>query len=117
MKKLLLFSLAAVSGVSLSFSQTVILTQDFETGTPPSGWTTTQNTPSVGFEFGTNLGSTYFAVPAHTRYALSNDDAHDDNSTNLNLADQDRLISPVMDLTPFAGTGVALKFAFINPEA
>jgi hypothetical protein len=114
MKKLLLFASATfLSG--LAFSQTVVLTQDFETGTPPTGWTVTQNTPSVGFEFGTALGSAYFAVPSHTRYALSNDDAHDDNTTNLNLADMDRLISPVMDLTPFAATGVAVKFQYIQP--
>jgi hypothetical protein len=117
MKKLLLLASATFLGAGLSYSQAVILTEDFETGTPPAGWTTTQATPSFGFEFGTSLGSTYFPVAAHTRYACSNDDAHDDNSTNLNLADFDRLITPSMDLTPYSATGVAIKFAYVNPEA
>ncbi|MCB9235131.1 MAG: Omp28-related outer membrane protein [Bacteroidia bacterium] len=96
-------------------AQTTILTQDFEAGSPPTGWTKTQSTPSVGFEFGNNLGSSYFPIDVHTRYAASNDDAHDNSSTNQNVADKDYLISPTMDLTPYASTGVAMSFAYVQP--
>lgn len=92
-----------------------ILTQDFEAGSPPSGWTRSQNSPSFGFEFGTALGSTYFPIPAHTRYAASNDDAHDDNSTTLNRADRDRLITPTLNLSAYSGQGILLTFQFVGP--
>lgn len=101
-------------------AQTVILTQDFEsvptaTGiTPPTGWTRTQGTPSVGFEFGNDVGSQYFTVPAHTKYACSNDDAHDNSAATANKANLDRLISPAMDLTAY--TGAVLKFATVCPN-
>jgi len=90
--------------------QTLVLSEDFEGTIPPTGWSRSQNTPSVGWVFGTDLGSQFFAIPSHSTYAASNDDANDDNTTNLNLADQDRLISPVLDLTPYASTGVILEF-------
>jgi hypothetical protein len=115
MKKIFLSAIGLLSVAAAVNAQTTILTQDFESGSPPSGWTRTQNTPSVGFEFGTALGSSYFPISAHTRYAVSNDDAHDDNSTAANVADRDRLISPAMDLTPYASSGVVATFAYISP--
>jgi Outer membrane protein Omp28/FlgD Ig-like domain len=101
--------------VNTVFAQTIIVTQDFETGSLPAGWTRTQNTPSFGWEFGTALGSAYFNIPTHTGYAASNDDAHDDNSTTLNDASADRLISPTMNLTTYAGSSVIVKFDYIQP--
>jgi hypothetical protein len=86
-----------------------ILTENFEGGALPTGWTRSQSTPSVGWEFGASLGSQYWAIPTHTKYAASNDDANDDNTLLLNLADKDRLITPALDLTsPTAA--VALSF-------
>jgi Outer membrane protein Omp28/Secretion system C-terminal sorting domain len=115
MKKLFTLSLMLIAGLVSVKGQVVIMSQDFEAGSPPATWTDTQATPSAGWEYGNNLGSTYFAIGAHTRYACSNDDAHDDNSTTLNDASADYLISPVMNLTPYAATGVVLKFQYIQP--
>lgn len=97
-------------------AQVVLLSEDFETGSPPAGWSTTQNTPSVGWEFGTDLGSAFFPIPAHGRYAVSNDDAHDDSSATANLADLDYLISPPVDLLAWAGNGIRLRFSYIQPN-
>jgi hypothetical protein len=104
MKKLL-FSAALFSAL---MANSQILTENFEGGALPAGWSKTQSTPSVGWEFGTNLSSQYWAVPSHTKYAASNDDAHDTQAATTNVADKDRLITPPLDLT--AQTAVALKF-------
>ena len=104
MKKTLL--LASLLTALIANSQ--ILTQDFEGAGLPIGWTRTQSTPSVGWEFGATLSSTYWAVPSHTKYAASNDDAHDIQAATQNIADKDRLITPPLDLT--AQTAVAVKF-------
>lgn len=117
MKKLLTLPFALLAGFVAMQGQVVILTQDFESGALPAGWSRTQNTPSAGWEFGNNLGSSYFAIPAHTMYAASNDDAHDDNSTTANDASMDRLITPNMDLTPYAATGVVLKYQYVQSGA
>lgn len=117
MRVLLAGAMCIVASVvgSTAQAQIVILAQDFEAGSPPSGWSTTQNTPSVGWEFGSDLGSAFFPIPAHGRYAASNDDAHDDNSATANLADLDYLISPPIDLLAWAGTGVGLHFSYVQP--
>ena len=94
---------------------TVILTEDFESPLPPTGWTRTQEVPSVGWEFGTDLGSAFFPIPAHTRYAASNDDAHDDSNHTQNNASADRLITPVLNLSGYNGQAVSLKFAYLQP--
>ena len=93
---------------------TVILAEDFESPLPPAGWTRTQEVPSVGWEFGTDLGSAFFPIPAHTRYAASNDDANDDNTTNKNNASADRLITPVLNLSSFGGNAIRLTFAYVQ---
>ncbi len=110
----MIFIVGLVFG-STAQAQIVLLSQDFEAGSPPSGWSTSQNTPSVGWEFGTDLGSQYFPISAHGRYAVSNDDAHDDSSATANLADLDYLISPPIDLLAWAGTGVGLHFSYVQP--
>jgi len=110
----MIFMVALVVG-STTEAQIVLLTQDFEAGSPPSGWSTSQNTPSVGWEFGTDLGSQFLPIPAHGRYAVSNDDAHDDNTATANLADLDYLISPPIDLLAWAGTGIGLHFSYVQP--
>lgn len=104
MKKLLL------SGALLSslFAHSQILTENFEGTGLPVGWTRTQNTPSVGWVFGAALGSQYWAIPTHTKYAASNDDANDVQAATQNLANIDRLITPPLNLT--SQMAVALKF-------
>ncbi len=114
-KKGLVLFVALVLG-SVAQAQIVLLSEDFEAGSPPAGWSTTQNTPSVGWEFGTDLGTQYFPIPAHGRYAASNDDAHDDVSATANLADQDYLITPIVDLLAWAGTGIRLSFSYVQPS-
>ncbi|NBP74849.1 MAG: T9SS C-terminal target domain-containing protein [Crocinitomicaceae bacterium] len=104
MKKILL----SASLLTALIANSQILTQDFQTGALPTGWTRTQSTPSVGWEFGATLSSTYWVVPSHTKYAASNDDAHDIQAATQNIADKDRLITPPLDLT--AQTAVAVKF-------
>lgn len=104
MKKLL-FSASLLTAL---VANSQILTQDFEGAGLPTGWTRSQSTPSVGWEFGANLSSQYWAVPSHTKYAASNDDAHDTQAATANIADKDRLITPPMDLT--GQSAVAIKF-------
>ncbi|MBX7093504.1 MAG: Omp28-related outer membrane protein [Flavobacteriales bacterium] len=112
MKKLLL-SVGCVLAASVSFGQTTILNEDFEGGALPSGWQNTHSSPSVGWEFGNALGSTYWAVPTHTKYAASNDDAHDNSSMTANVADKDRLVTTSLDLSAFSV--VFLKYdAYFN---
>lgn len=96
-------------------AQSVLITQDFESGSLPMGWTRSQNTPSAGWEFGDNEGTSYFPIPAHTKYAVSNDDAHDDNTAAANVADKDRLISPALSFSNLANTGIILEFDYIQP--
>ena len=104
MKKLL-FS-ASLLAAFVANSQ--ILTQDFEGAGLPTGWTKSQSTPSVGWVFGATLSSQYWAIPTHTKYAASNDDANDNQAATQNKADKDRLITPPLDLT--GQTAVAIKF-------
>jgi hypothetical protein len=66
---------------------------DFEEGVfPPAGWQTlTQST--TGWYATTNGSSSAFAIPPHTTYAVSNDDAENGNGCC------DYLITPEMDWT------------------
>lgn len=122
MKKLILLSLALIVGLGVQLqAQTIIVFEDFEAvsvgTTPPTGWSRSSATPSYGFQFGasTDVESQFYPIPAHTVIATSNDDAHDDQSTTLNDASEDRLITPVMDLTPYASSGVICEFDVHNP--
>lgn len=96
---------------SASTSSDVILTEDFETAsgsTPPTGWTSSSN--GVGWEFGSNLGSQYFPVSAHTNYACSNDD----DAGSSNDASVDYLISPALDLTNYSNTSLQFAYTYAN---
>lgn len=97
----LLSSLLALLISGPAFAQVVLLDQDFESGSLPSGWTRAQSTPSKGWEFGTNstLSSDYFSIPAHTKFAASNDDKYDNQAATQNVADRDMLITPTLNLT------------------
>lgn len=87
------------------------LTETFEGLALPAGWVRSQHASSVGWEFGTNINHAtlpFFAIPAHSGYAAANDNKNDDFSALLNLATQDRLITPRLDLSGY--THVNLQF-------
>ena len=96
----------AMSLSLFAFSQTDILTEDFEGAsgtTPPTGWTITTN--GVGWAFGNNLSSSYWAIPSHTVYAAMNDD----DAGSGNDGSVDYLITPTLDLSTYSA--VILDFA------
>ncbi len=105
MRKIYFFLITMSFGL-FAFSQTDILTEDFEGAsgsTPPAGWTQTTN--GVGWAFGSNLSSTYWTIPPHTVYAASNDD----DAGQTNDGSVDYLITPALDLS--GNTAVILEFA------
>jgi len=106
MKKIKLFLIAMSLGL-LVFSQTTILTEDFEGGSMPTGWTQTTN--GVGWDFGSDLSSSYWTIPPHTVYAAANDDG----AGSGNDGSVDYLITPALDLSSYSA--VVLTFAeFMN---
>lgn len=58
-------------------AQSFLLTEDFESGMLPAGWTNISNATDGGWKFGTNaqLQSQYFLIPEHTKMAATNDQA------------------------------------------
>ncbi len=110
MKKVIpLFILTLLVCCSSTFSQSidsVYLSQSFQGSGMPAGWYQTTLASDGGWKFGTNtqLQSTYFIPPAHTKFACTNDDACNcDKST-------DRLI---MDTLNFTGqAAVVIEFAY-----
>lgn len=109
----LLTTFIALFVSSAAFSQVVLLDQNFESGALPNGWTRSQSTPSRGWEFGTNssLSSGYFSIPAHTKFAASNDDKYDNQAATQNVADRDMLITPTLNLTTM-NTGLLVFSAY-----
>lgn len=106
------FLLVVLIGFSVgAFAQNfgIILYEDFDAATTPTGWTQTTDqtfptgisstTPSGGWAFGEGpYTSTFWDVPASldaSPFAISNDDPTDQNRL------EDFLMSPTMDLTPF----------------
>ena len=110
MKKLLLptllLCLLFIGSLSAQVIQTTFLTQDFQGAGMPTGWSQTTLATDSGWKFGINtqLQSQNFAIPAHTRFACTNDDACNCNKS------ADRLIVDTLDLT--SATGVVLKFDY-----
>jgi hypothetical protein len=111
-------TLTCVLLISLSImsakAQTIILNEDFSGGTLPAGWTTTQDSGSVGWQFGTaaqavetNNGTTLFAPPS-----IGNDLAFDldwkDNDSAY--ATEDRLITPAIDLSAYSGSKIYFAY-------
>jgi polyhydroxybutyrate depolymerase len=95
---LFFWSLVTVAG------QNVLLSEDFELGILPLGWTQTSNASDGGWLLGnyTALQSTYWSIAPHGNFIATNDDACDcDKSV-------DYLISPSLDLSGM--TSVALQF-------
>ena len=87
-------------------SKTVYMSEDFESGSLPTGWTETHGAATDGWLFGANLGSTYFVIPAHTKYAATNDD-----NCNCDMSDV-FLYTTVVDLS--AASNPKLSFEYIH---
>ncbi len=107
----LLTSLLSMLISTAAFSQVVLLDQNFESGSLPSGWLRQQSTPSRGWEFGTytSLSSNFMSFPEHTKFAASNDDKYDNQATTQNVADRDMLITPALNLTTMTSGRLAFS--------
>ncbi|NIA04116.1 MAG: T9SS type A sorting domain-containing protein [Nitrospiraceae bacterium] len=93
----------------------ILINEDFEEldagTTPPANWSRNQGNPSssddaYGWEFGTasDVKSSNFDVPDHTKMACSNDDKHTSSnfmSTTHNDASEDSLLTFVVDLSSY----------------
>jgi len=77
--------------------------ENFEGTFPPAGWQATYQS-SVGWYATSNGSSSAFTIPAHTKYAVANDDAAGSGDNGC----CDMLITPAYDLT--AGLGYSLVF-------
>ena len=84
------------------------LSEDFEGGSLPTGWTEAFGSATNGFQFGTDLSSQYFVIPAHTTYAAVNDD-----DCNCDMSDV-WLISPSVDLSAVAFPVLKFEYFFNN---
>ncbi len=108
MKRVLLAAFAVILSTGV-FSQT-ILDESFDGTTLPDGWTKT-SANSTGWIFGSPaaLSSEYWAIPTHDgNCAASNDDA----LGNTGNSDNDRLLTPSLDLTSISGPALSFD-AFI----
>ncbi len=110
MKRLLpLFTIVCLLNFSGAYAQiidSVLVAQYFQGTGIPAEWHQTTLASDSGWKFGINtqLQSTYFMPPAHTKFACTNDD-----SCNCNKS-SDRLITDTFD---FSGqSSVVLQFAY-----
>lgn len=93
------------------FDATFSICEDFENAEMPEGWEMTSNaTGSSAGWFITNAGaSSYFDVPSHTYYAISNDDANNGDGS------EDYLIMPETSFEDY--NSASLTFAsFYNGD-
>ncbi len=105
MKKTLLSIILGLGLLSNAGAQTSILSENFEGGALPAGWSITTLATDGGWKFGnaTLLSSTDFPFTAHTIFAGTNDDKC--NCTKSN----DLLKTPMLDFT--TNTNVFMSFA------
>ena len=85
-------------------AQTILLSEDFETQTFPSGWSQNTNASDGGWILGTNteLESQYWSIAPNGNFIATNDDACDCDKS------MDYLILPPLDLS--SSTMVVLEF-------
>ncbi|MEO8761073.1 MAG: choice-of-anchor J domain-containing protein, partial [Bacteroidia bacterium] len=104
MKKTILMAAGLCLGIN-GFAQVPYL-QDFEGTNPPAGWALT-NTDGTGWTFGiaSAVSSSYFAPPAHTTFAIVNDDAINNTTT----VSDDFMKTAVINNIP---TGAYLSFDY-----
>ncbi|MCR9288893.1 MAG: T9SS type A sorting domain-containing protein [Bacteroidetes bacterium] len=108
-KKLTFFILFFFT-LSISYSQ-ILLSEDFESGSLPTGWTISTNATDGGWVFGSAgaLSSSYFNIPNNgSNIAVSNDDGCNcDKSV-------DYLILPALDLTDAPGASIEIDVNYAN---
>ena len=87
-------------------AQITILSQNFESGSIPSGWTQTTSATDGGWKVGNNtaLGSQYYSMPSHTKFVATNDDKCNCNKSN------DLLKTASFDLSSY--TTVLMSFDY-----
>ncbi|WP_027001388.1 S8 family serine peptidase, partial [Hugenholtzia roseola] len=109
-----------VSGVQVvnsSLSFALPYCEDFENPNPGECWRRTNDPQppgkTAGFQYGTNLGSSFFAIPASSQYAASNDDSGTfcggDPGCDMS---NDFLISPKINLVGYNAAQVSFNFVF-----
>jgi hypothetical protein len=111
-------TLAGVLVIHNPLSTALPYCENFENPTPGLCWTRT-NSPNfagttAGFQYGTALGSAFFAIPAATRYAASNDDSGTfcgPSSPGCNMRN-DFLISPKLNLSGHNNAVVTFDYVF-----
>ena len=84
-KNLLLVSALFLACLGTINAQTIIYSENFETTTGvaiPATWSQTTLATDGGWKSGTALSSSYFAIPAHTRYLATNDDGCNCDKSN-----------------------------------
>ncbi|MBK9637012.1 MAG: choice-of-anchor J domain-containing protein [Bacteroidetes bacterium] len=110
MKKILLMALFAAGTLGLAQAQTNILTEDFEGGAVPAGWSNITLATDGGWKVGNNntLQSQSFPIAAHTLMAATNDDGCNCNKSN------DVFLTPVMNLTTFTTVFMSYDCYYFN---
>ncbi|MCY7410452.1 MAG: immune inhibitor A, partial [Chitinophagales bacterium] len=104
-----LFSIIFLLLTNLSFSQTTILSTDFETSLP-AGWSQTTLADDGGWLFGinTDVQSTSFPIPSHTKFTATNDDACNCDKS------QDFLTTSAMDFTGYSNIFLSFDSYFFR---
>ena len=87
-----------------SFSQNILISEDFEGANLPSGWTINSNATDGGWNLGTNqtLESQWWSIAPHGNFIGTNDDDCDCDKS------MDYLIMPAMDFSN--STAISLQF-------
>lgn len=90
---------------TINGSKVTLLSEDFEGGVLPAGWTNEYGSATYGWQFGTDLSSPYWTIPAHTTYACVNDDQCNCDMSNVNLT------TPSVNIT---ASGTILTFDYLS---
>jgi len=93
------------------FDATYRVKEDFENGEMPEGWSmsTVATGSSAGWFITDAGGSGSFSIPAHTIYAVSNDDANNDDGS------EDYLYMPSQDFSQWDGATLSFE-SFYNGD-
>ena len=75
----------AVGQTTDNGAKSIILSEDFEGGVLPTGWSNDFGAATYGWLFGTDLSSAFWNIPLHTTYACANDDSCNCDMINVNL--------------------------------
>lgn len=110
MKKTLSFLLLAVLTLASvnSFAQTVISSEDFQSGALPASWTQETLATDGGWLVGdaNAMSSAYFPIPDHTVFACTNDDECNCDKSN------DFLKTGVFDLSTYSAVVLEYDYFF-----